>query len=313
MNTEAVAPFQLHRDLERARVVGEEEERISILTTTLESGNLAVIRRIPELLLPLSDAEKMIVAQWAKDLTEDQEVSHRDFAFHLMVNCGVPKATILQILEQNKTFSRGALEHIQRSFQGEDAICQLDDYLHGVADHLLCQTRIPSRDRGRHMLITLARTETDDWQSLAVRFSQREISDLRQKVIERFLAECPEGAALEHFVDNVVKMCLDCIRQSVKEDVHKEATHMHWVITCLKRVNRSVELSQAVSLLQLKFGMALPSSVRLRIQDQFTVSRPRTPVSRGPHWHGESIAQIAERLGISKSEVRRRKQAGEVL
>lgn len=263
MDTKMVAPSQLHRDLERAKDAGK--ERKNILVTTLNSQNLAVIRRIPELLSPLSDEEKEMVAQWAEGLTQDQDVSNRDFAFHLMVNCEVSAEGIIAILEKNKTFSRHALEHIQQMLQVSGAIQQLDSYLREVAETLLGGEAISPRDRGRHMLMTLARSE-DDWQTLARRFSETEISDLRQRVLERFLQECPAGAALTLFVENVVKMCLDCVRGAAKEKVHKEATHMHWVLMCLERAERKAELSQAVSLFKNKFGTSLPRSVQYKIE-----------------------------------------------
>ncbi|MEK7201306.1 MAG: hypothetical protein AAB737_01565 [Patescibacteria group bacterium] len=271
MDTEMVAPSQLHRDLERAKDAGE--ERKNILATTLGSQNLAVIRRIPELLSPLSDEEKVVVAQWAEGLTQDQDVSNRDFAFHLMVNCEVSAERIISILERNKTFSRHALEHIQQMLQTSGPIQQLDSYLREVAETLLGEEAISPRDRGRHMLMTLVRNE-DDWQPLARRFSETEVSDLRQRVLERFLQECPDGVALTLLVENVVKMCLDCVRGATKEDVHKEASHMHWVLMCLERVERKGELSQAASLFKNKFGTALPRSVQYKIEYLF----PRTPV-----------------------------------
>src|SRR3972149_1225478 len=137
MDTEMVAPSQLHRDLERAKDAGE--ERKNILATTLNSQNLAVIRRIPELLSPLSDEEKVMVARWAESLTQDQDVSNRDFAFHLMVNCEVSAERIITILETNKTFSRNALEHIQQMLQANGRLQQLDSYLHEVAETLLSE------------------------------------------------------------------------------------------------------------------------------------------------------------------------------
>lgn len=313
MNTEMVAPSQLHRNLQRATDAGD--ERRDILASTLQSQNLAVIRRIPLLLSPLSDEEKEMVAQWAEGLTQKEEVSDRDFAFHLMANCGVPGERILGILEQNKTFSRSALEHIQQVLGGSEAVSQLDEYLFEVAEKLLMEERVPSRDRGRHMLMTLARTE-DHWQQLAFRFSSREISDLRQRVIERFLQECPDGAALALFVENVVKMCLDCIRAATKEGVHQEASHMHWVLTCLERVDDKTGLSQAAALFTSKFS-ALPHSVQYRIQSLFPPKLVQTTSTRSawgtkPQEPKETNAQVAARLGITKRQVAKMRAKGEL-
>lgn len=277
MNTEMVAPSQLHRELERAKDAGD--ERKNILASTLSSQNLAVIRRIPELLLPLSDEEKEMVARWAEGLTQDQDVSKRDFAFHLMVSCEVPTERILIILERNKTFSRHALEHIHQTLQASGPVQRLDSYLREVAETLLGGEAISPRDRGRHMLMTLARTE-DDWHSLARRFSETEISDLRQRVLERFLQECPDGAALTLLVENVVKMCLDRIHGAAEEDVHKEASHMHWVLTCLERAKREADIPEAASFFERKFGSTLPLSVQYRIFDfLLETPTPETHVS----------------------------------
>lgn len=282
MNIETVTPTQLHRSLERAKDAGDERE--NVLASTLRSQNLAVIRRIPELLSPLFDEEKEMVARWAEGLTQAQDVSNRDFAFHLMVNCEVPAKRILMILEQNQTFSRRALEHIQQMLQTNGPVQQLDDYLHKVAETLLDGEQIPSRDRGRHMLMTLART-TDDWSMLARRFSETEVADLRQKVLERFLQECPDGAGLTLFVENVVKMCLDCIHNATEQNAHKEASHMHWVLTCLERVDQRVELAQVASLFKNRFGLRLPRSVQYRVEGLFpkvpmrTVRRPQPGIS----------------------------------
>lgn len=121
MDTEMVAPFQLHRMLDSLNGA-ETDRRIEVLRQVLDSQILAVIRRIPATMSPLSDTEKEMVAGWASETTGDEDVSNRDFAFHLMANCKVPATRILEILEQNKTFSRSALEHIQRMFGANDPI-----------------------------------------------------------------------------------------------------------------------------------------------------------------------------------------------
>lgn len=273
MKTEMVAPSQLHRSLERVRGAVVEERKVA-LNEVLGSKNLAVIRRIPEVLSPLSDEEKEMIARWAEGMTGGEDVSDRDFAFHLMANCGVPGERILMVLERNKTFSRTTLEHIQGVLQGGEVTQKLDEYLYEVAEKLVTEERIPSRDRGRHMLMTLSRTE-DQWEQLARRFSNGEISDLRQRVIERFVRDCPDGAGLSLFCDNVVKMCLEIIRAAHKEDVHKEAPHMHWVLTCLERQGKDDEVQRAANLFSERFTTwALPRSVKHRIED---ILRPEPP------------------------------------
>jgi hypothetical protein len=343
MVTEMVAPSQLHKQLQRARDTGE--DRKDTLASTLESKNMAVIRRIPECLAPLSDEEKEMIAQWAENLAqaknEEENVSNRDFAFHLMANCGVPGERILGILERHKTFSRSALEHIQKVLGGDETAQKLDDYLFEVAEKLLTQERIPSRDRGRHMLITLACT-SDQWVLLACRFSMREISDLRQRVIERFVRECPDGEGLSMFCRNVVEMCLQSIRNAAKQDVHKEASHMHWVLTCLKREDKQEEIVNFNALLINKFSLqALPRSVRGRVESLLMPKAPDmndlleegmawlradedrcnaifTPTSaQAPTYitkpvSTETNAQIAARLGISKRQAAKLRQEGKL-
>lgn len=316
MNTEMVAPSQLHRSLERATNATAEERRIA-LGEVLSSKNLAVIRRIPELLSPLSDEEKEMVAQWAQNMTGGEDVSDRDFGFHLMANCKVPAARILGILEQNKTFSRSALEHIQQVLGVGESIQQLNTYLYEVAETLLKSEEIRPRDRGRHMLMTLARDEAD-WFVLADRFSVEEISDLRQRVIERFLNECPrsEGALL--FINNVVKMCFNSIDAAAKEDVHKEASHMHWVLMCLELVDeKEKHVRSFVAKLESKFGMrTVPHSVRWKIESMLPKPAERV-AQQGPppvvkKVFSETNAQVAARLGITKRQVAKMRANGEL-
>jgi hypothetical protein len=119
------------------------------------------------------------------------------------------------------------------------------------------------------MLMMLAKTE-GEWLALAERFSTTEISDLRQKVLERFVQECNEEViALPLFVENVVKMCLERIRKEFDRSgtfgVHLVASHMHWVITCLERTDDQKGLTSAAVLFRGKFDKYLPHSVSGRI------------------------------------------------
>jgi len=132
---------------------------------------------------------------------------------------------------------------------------------------------VSGRDFAFHMLMTLAVTDSD-WQCLALRFSTNEISDLRQRVIERFLQECPDVVALRTFADNVVRMCLEKIETADLESVHGEASHMHWVFICLERIEATDRISSVAYLFANKFGTALPWSVRRRV-DQFVLTIPR--------------------------------------
>ena len=284
-----VTPFHLHRALDRAQALSA-EERVSVLSQVLNSSILAVIRRIPQTMSPFSDQDKEMIARWADKTTGDEDVSDRDFAFHLMANCKVPAARILGILEQNKTFSRSALEHIQQVLDADDSINQLNNYLGDVADELIKSTEVRPRDRARHMFITLSKNTGHNWYLLALRFSVDEIHDLRQRVIDRFLSECPEGSALTTFVDNVVKMCIEKIEAAGLDAVHKEASHMHWVFMCLERIGARDRISSAAHLFANKFGTALPRSVRWKI-DPFVpvvprvaqrIVRPQLPIPHMP-------------------------------
>ena len=270
-DAEMVTPFQLHRRLDRAQAL-DAEGRINVLKQILGTGILAVIRRIPQTMSPFSDEEKEMVFQWANNQAKSADVSGRDFAFHLMAGCNVPAERVLAILKENRTFSRSALEHIQTIFGANDPIQQLNEYLFGVAEELLINVEVRPRDRGRHMLMTLASTDSD-WQCLALRFSTNEISDLRQRVIERFLQECPDVVALRTFADNVVRMCLEKIETADLESVHGEASHMHWVFICLERIEATDRISSVAYLFANKFGTALPWSVRRRV-DQFISTIP---------------------------------------
>ena len=131
---------------------------------------------------------------------------------------------------------------------------------------------VSGRDFAFHMLMTLAVTD-NDWQGLALRFSRNEIYDLRQRVIERFLQECPDVVALRIFADNVVRMCLEKIETADLESVHGEASHMHWVFICLERIEATDRISSVAYLFANKFGTALPWSVRRRV-DQFISTIP---------------------------------------
>lgn len=331
MDTEMVVPFRLHRVLDRAQALNA-GERINVLEQVLNSGIFAVIRRIPQVMSPFSDEEKEMIVQWASNQAKDTDVSDRDFAFHLMANCKVSAERILAILKENRTFSRGALEHIQQALDTGESTQQLNHYLYEVADELLKGREIRPRDRGRHMLMTLARTE-DDWQILAKRFSGEEIPDLRQRVIERFLRECPDGTALRLFADNVVMMCLECIRNVNMDNVgwlnaiHKEASHMHWVLMCLERLGppKGQGLMHVAVMFKSKFGDALPRSVRWKIEPFLPVVlvRPVMPAADVAVFRGapvrksisapvETNAQIAARLGITKRQAAKLRARGEL-
>ena len=275
-----VAPSQLHGALEKSVGV-DPDTRIEIMRGILRSDNLAVIRRIPDLLRPLTEDEKAAVVQWVGNFSRDEEGSKRDFAFHLMVNCEVPAEIIISILEEKRVFTRTVLEHIQQVLRADGSIERLDSYLAGVAGTLLLEDRVPSRDRGRHMLMTLAKT-APDWEILAERFSVVDIADLRQQVIERFLSECPEGDELTYFAQNVAGMCLASVRAAKPEDVHKEASHMHWTLTCLSRLNRKDDFRAACRLFAAKFGNSIPQSVRWRFDQMRPTSDTTTRVAVRP-------------------------------
>jgi hypothetical protein len=273
MNTQMVAPSELHRALEKAVDVSA-DERQQTLASVLASNNLAVIRRIPELMMPFQSDEINIVYDWAVETTGQQrvDVSDKDFAFHLLVNCGVPADVILELLERNGTYSRGALEHIQQILTGDHS--KFDQYLRQVADGLVKEERVPSRDRGRHIYMTLAKTP-EDWRAVAKQFTEN-FSDLRQRVIERFLRECGDEQAAESFCRVVIDQCLGLIDEA--ETAHAVASQMHWVISCAERVSWKWNLKEVVGSFT-DFGRALPMSVRSRIP---VSARPMPRLCPGP-------------------------------
>jgi hypothetical protein len=262
MNTEAVAPFQLHRMIVAA-INGDETTRLETINTVLASGNLAVIRRIVEL-KPLSDLEKELMLETAGKLTASQEISEKDFGFHMLVSCEIDPKEILSLLEKNKTFSRSALDHIQQMF-GNNSPEAFLDYQYEVAEELLQSDRIPSRDRGCHIHITIASTP-EEWHELADRLSDEEnIWDLRQRVLERFLTDCKDEAALKLFVGRVVEYCMEKITTASIYEVHSVTSYMHWVITSLTRIGATDELNVKTSFFTEKFGWSLPWSLKTRI------------------------------------------------
>lgn len=267
--------FELHRELDVASK-SEEAVRLATVIKVLASGILAVIRRIPELLTPLFEAEKQAIIDWAEKAVMTEEVSDRDFVFHMLVGCQIDGGKILELLERNKTFSQHALERITEllSHHGE-LQGRTDAYLKEVAEALIREDRVPSRDRGRHMLMTVAQTPTE-WQELAQRFSVAEMTDLRQRVLYRFLEECRDPTALVILAENVIRWCMAELNRSVVCET-REATMMHWVVSCLEKLGRTEALQAAAVSFQNKFGDAMPRSVRFRIQ----ILLPATPRRHG--------------------------------
>ena len=86
---------------------------------------------------------------------------------------------------------------------------------------------------------------------------------------------------------------------------------MHWVLMCLERVARKAELSQAASWFKSKFGTALPRSVQYKIENLLF---PRAPmrIVRGAKPPGETNAEVAARLGITKRQVAKMRAKGEI-
>lgn len=261
MTNGTIAPSHLHHLINTAKK-GDESVRMEALQTVLTSGNLAVIRRIVEL-KPFNQAEKDLVLEKVGELTGSEDVSNKDFGFHLLVSSEIDSTKVLSLLEQNKTFSRSALDHIRQMF-GSNVPEAFVDYQYEVAEDLLQSDRIPSRDRGCHMLITLAGTP-EEWHDLADRLTDEEdIWDLRQRVLERFLSDCKDETAIKLFVDRVVEYCMTKINEAVSP--HEVASHMHWIITSLKRIGATGDLEAKGALFQQKFGYRLPRSIWARIK-----------------------------------------------
>jgi hypothetical protein len=262
MNTEMVAPSQLHRMIVTA-IAGDEHARFEALEKVLSSGNLAVIRRIVEL-KPLSQAEKDLVLKEIGKLTTSEEVTEKDFGFHLLVSCEIDPKEILSLLEKNRTFSRSALDHIGQMF-GDNSPEAFLDYQFDAAEELLESERIPSRDRGCHTLITIASTP-EEWRDLADRLTNEgEIYDLRQRVLERFLSDCKDEEALKQFVGRVVEYCMGKITPALLFEVHEMAPYMHWIITSLTRIGATDELKAKTDFFVQKFSFRLPRSLKARI------------------------------------------------
>lgn len=256
MEKGVIKPSQLHKRLNEAKTAVERKEA---MRDAFISGILAVIRRIPEILGPLSEEEKAMVLAWANRSTLTEEVSDRDFAFHFLVNCEVSPTDILRLLEKNRTFSRSALEHIQKMLQGSESAGQFNNYLRKTAEALIIEDLVSSRDRGRHILMTVAQTE-EEWKALAERFSRSEFSDLRQRVLERFLEECLSRSALELFTENVVKTCM----AKITAGTEKEVTYAHWALNCLERIGNKSELAVVARLIASHFPR-IPASLHWRV------------------------------------------------
>lgn len=263
MKNEMVAPSELHRKIEMSKHGISPEDRWLNITDVLNSENLAVIRRIFEL-EPFDDYERETILEWASGALNTSDVSKKDFIFHLLVNCKIDAGKIMSFLEIHKTLSRSALEHLMQVLGTNETAEKFNAYQKKVASDLLETERVPSRDRARHILITLAKTETE-WLALANELTDPDvIYDLRQTVLERFLRECNSQSALETFVANVLSMCNEKIKAS--QCGQTVATSMHWVMSCHERMQNRAELVQAARLFKNKFIDSLPLSVKARIQ-----------------------------------------------
>lgn len=262
MNHELGTPSQLHRQLERAKDTPP-DERKRIITLILDSGNFAVIRRIPDLLLPLTESEQSALLTWAERAVEAREVSRRDFIFHLMLSCGTALERILELLQRHRTFSRKVLEDIQQMVAGGSSEAVFRQYQADVAETLLKGDDVRTRDHGCHLLMTIARGA--DWAGLAERFSVAAVDDLRQHVYERFLDECPDVATTTTFVDNVIAYCWAQIE--VSGSGHDVSRYLHWIITGHEKLGRKDDLAEAAREFRRRFPESLPNSLLLRLKD----------------------------------------------
>ena len=136
-----------------------------------------------------------------------------------MVNCEVSADVIISILEKKRIFTRSVLEHVQGVLRGGGSLDRLDSYLTGVATVLLTEERIPSRDRGRHMLITLAKTDAD-WLALAMRFAIAEVADLAIVTTKDQYKELRRGAIEYGMQENSI-----FFSQKPKDIFHIITTH----------------------------------------------------------------------------------------
>ncbi|MEI7741609.1 MAG: hypothetical protein WCJ29_03825 [bacterium] len=280
----------MHKTLEGA-ATATPEERLVVLQAVLDSCNFAIIRRIAEIMLPLNADEKFLVLTWADRLflTQDEsDISDRDFTFHVLVNCEIPFDAILVQLKKHPTRSREALERLFEAASGtEDARSAFDAYCAESAEALTKMDRMQSRDRGRHMMITSAKTP-EDWLQLANRLTGPDLHDLRQRVLERFLNECRNPVALQFMKDRVNEKCTAVIT-AAGECNRETAMYIHWMIRCAKApVENKKELEKTATFLNSLFGYNLPKSVCYELRDylpsyrQFAIQLPRSYSQSGP-------------------------------
>ncbi len=265
--------FQLHRRLDTVRGGSDPESRADIFLSVLASENLALIRRLPEL-CPLSPDEQSLVVGWAEQAAASEEVSRRDFVFHLLINCEIEPTLILTLLESHQTFSKSVLSRIEATLlTGEGSVQERAvTLLKESAEELLGSSDIKKRDRGKHMLITSAGASSD-WQALAKRLSTSDIIDLRQHVLERFLDECRDMASVNLFAANVATWCLGQLERFRKCD-RQEATWAHWVVTCYEHVGDEAKLKSAARAITNHFGRQLPQSLSFRTSKYLPQSKP---------------------------------------
>lgn len=199
----AVDPKKLHQLLADAKA--GKKNKSEAIKTILASGNRAVIRSLPELSL-FSEEEQEAIAHWcAMAAVEDRDITQRDFAFHLLLNCKIDPEVIVGLLFEFPTPTRRVLERIEKVIKDAESEALFCECLRKSAKELLVSTEPQVRDHGKHLLISAARTEKE-WMDLAGKLSG-EFEDLRSKIFYRFLNACTNKCALEAFVTSVARSC----------------------------------------------------------------------------------------------------------
>ena len=262
----------LLQELERA-VQESSSSRQSILAEILASNDPRIVKKVPELVGEMSAIEIEMIYEWAEGVAarENAFFSNNDFACFMMVKCGVTVPKIMAFLRKYTRHGRYILDKIEDTLQNNRI--GFDQYLKRTAERLITYERVRDRDRGYHILISIAIT-SKDWIMLAERLSgENGLDDLRQRVLERFLLECADRDALAYFCDNVIEDCFFDITEFRETEGPKKVervtdhvtARMHWLINCALCMIWEEDIEDAIELFE-EFGNNLPESVRKRIE-----------------------------------------------
>jgi len=181
---------------------------------------------------PLSSVEKDSVVLSAMNILRTaHNITQTDFAYHWMVQCECSPSAILSALIQYPSSSRTTLEQLWNYVRGGECAAFFKGIVGHLAFELSASTDAGERDKGHHLRMMVAEYRMD-WSSLKRDLSSN-FSDLRQRVLERFLTECPFPTLLSEFIKEfVLAECEDRLCFSHPE----ETKYTHWVILCMNRL-----------------------------------------------------------------------------